>query len=263
MRFSARDHASMFNTLETWRQRAGARLADQLWPPCCVICRRPGLDRLDLCAACHAQLPSLTRKLGPDRYETLCEGCGRAGPGIGGEPCVDCRGRPPLFSRSLSLYRYEYPFDCLLHGVKYGRRREPCRVFGQLLAEAVTGDAERAGRLPECLLPVPSTRRRLHERGFNPAEDIADWCGASLGVPVLARQVRRVEDGGALAGQARAERQLGIRGAFMAGNGVADRHVAIIDDVLTSGATSGELAREVLDSGAREVELWTLARTEA
>ena len=108
---------------------------------------------------------------------------------------------------------------------------------------------------------MPLHASRLRERGFNQAQDIARWCGQVLGIGVQAGWVSRIVDTGALAGLSRMERQHRILGAFRANDALAGRRVAIIDDVLTTGASARELAREIYDSGADSVEVWVLART--
>jgi len=127
------------------------------------------------------------------------------------------------------------------------------------LAQAVLHDTTDV--LPEILLPMPLHPDRLQQRGFNQARDIAMWCGKRLDLPVPASQVSRIVDTGSLAGLNRQERRLRILGAFRACDALAGRRVAIVDDVLTTGASARELAREIYDSGAESVELWVLART--
>ncbi|MEE9321311.1 MAG: hypothetical protein V3U76_12755 [Granulosicoccus sp.] len=147
--------------------------------------------------------------------------------------------------------------------MKYQDQRELSRVLGGVLAAEVMRDLRGRIDLPDIILPVPMYSTRLTERGFNQAADIARWCARELRLPCKARWAKRATDTGSLAGLSRVERQLRIRGAFNVHTAVADQHIAIVDDVLTTGATSGELTRELLDSGAASVQLWVLARTEA
>ena len=102
---------------------------------------------------------------------------------------------------------------------------------------------------------------RLAQRGFNHAADIARFAASRLNLPWSDELAERIEDTGSLAGLSRAEREHRIRGAFAVSDRVADQHIVIVDDVLTTGATSGELARELYDTGAATVELWVVART--
>jgi len=147
--------------------------------------------------------------------------------------------------------------------MKYHDQQALARVLGGLLAIEVMRGLQSRIELPDIIVPVPMHQSRLTERGFNQAADIARWCARDLKLPSKAGWAQRVMNTGSLAGLSRAERQARIRGAFNVHAAVADQHIAIVDDVLTTGATTGELTRELLDSGAASVQLWVLARTEA
>lgn len=165
-----------------------------------------------------------------------------------------------ILTRTVAAYRYEFPIDRLIQQMKYHEKRQIARVLGSLLARAVrrtTSDAQ----LPDMLIPVPLHPRRSLQRGFNQARDIARWCAKDLNNLPVNECVSRIVDTESLAGLTRAERQYRILGAFRATAAVADKHVALVDDVLTTGSTAREMARELYDSGASSVELWVLART--
>ncbi len=155
-------------------------------------------------------------------------------------------------------FRYAHPIDRLVTGLKYGGRVSYGRVLGNLLADEV----QRTGvTLPDGLLPMPMHQSRYKQRGFNQAQELALWCGSRLGVRVQNHWAERHVDTPALAGLSKASRELEIRGAFQADTKVEGQHIAIVDDVLTTGASSTELARELYDTGAKSVSLWVLART--
>jgi ComF family protein len=203
----------------------------------CLLCARLGQPEIDLCQACESLLIK-------DRDDDV----------------VDCReSHTPLFTRTVAAYQYAFPLDNLIKQVKYRRDRQPGRLFGTLLARCIASQAEHA--MPQILIPMPLFPARQIERGFNQAHDIARWCGRKLGIEVNPHLVKRLVDTGSMAGLSRAERQLNILGAFRGSDKLAGKHVAIIDDVLTTGSSSRELAREIYDCGAESVELWTLART--
>ena len=115
---------------------------------------------------------------------------------------------------------------------------------------------DRPAPAPDCLLAVPTHPTRLAARGFDHGADLARWTGRAAGVPGALDAARRIEDTGSLAELSRAERSVRIRGAFRVSEAVHGRRVALVDDVLTTGATAGELARECHDTGAASVELW-------
>ncbi len=235
----------------------------------CAVCGRRGLAGLDLCGGCLSWLPVLVDRARP--RTTPCLGCGEPTGGTGPWPiCRDCASAPPAFARTVAPYRYAWPLDKLVRRWKGDGDRVYGRVFGTLLGRAVASPSAATDapfRRPgdagaELVLAVPSHPRRTAGRGFDHTADLARWTARTVGLPVV-RAARRVEDTGSLAELSRAERALRIRGAFAVDAALAGRRLAIVDDVLTSGATARELARECYDTGAASVELWTLARTPA
>ena len=231
-------------------------------PHRCAVCARAGLDGLDLCVACLSHLPTLVDPARP--ASTPCVRCGDAPCPVGGPPtCAACAAREPAFLRTLAPYRYARPLDALVRRWKHDGDRPLGRVLGTLLGRAAASPSaatDRSAPAPDCLLAVPTHPTRLAARGFDHGADLARWAGRAVGVPVL-DAARRVEDTGSLAELSRAERSVRIRGAFRVSEAVHGRRVAIVDDVLTTGATAGELARECHDTGAASVELWVVART--
>ena len=177
--------------------------------------------------------------------------------------CPRCREESFPWHRIVAPYRYQWPVDRLISALKYHEKRHLTPLFGALLAREVSVTRDQPSRLPSVLLPVPLHPHRWRERGFNQAADIASWCARHLDLQCRPGWARRVEDTGSLASSGRAERELMIRGAFTVDPTVEGRHLAIVDDVMTTGATAAELARECLDSGASSVELWVVARTVA
>ena len=251
-----------YNSRALERRRFGAtvtrfaRLGGRLWPAVCVVCRRTGESGLDLCPACRACLPGLVTAEG-----TLCPHCGEAsGDPLSEGVCARCAARPSPFARLVVPWRYAFPLDRLIRRMKYHDARVLARVFGTLLARE--GYPPEGVPMPELLLGVPSRAERRAE-GFDHAAALARWCARELGVFDASALAVRIVDTGPFAGLSRAARQDRIRGAFRVDERLAGRHVAIVDDVLTSGATAGELARELYDTGVASVELWVLARTPA
>ena len=240
-------------------------LPTSLWPSVCVVCHRRGEPGLDLCRTCRAHLPGpCIRDRRGDVLETLCRHCGRwcAG-GLPEAGCAACAARPSPFARLVAPWRYDFPIDGLIQRMKYRDERVLARVLGTALArEAYREGAAATAGPPECVIGVPSGRAR-RERGFDHAAALARWCARELGLTGESALAERIVDTGRLAGLSRAARHDRIRGAFRADARVRGRRVAIVDDVLTSGATATELARELYDTGAASVELWVLARTPA
>jgi len=109
--------------------------------------------------------------------------------------------------------------------------------------------------------PIDGLLQAWRARGFDHARDLAMGVGHQLGIVCRPDWATRIVNTGSLAAHSRTERQWLIRGAFAVDAAVADQHIAIVDDIFTTGATAGELARELYDTGAASVAVWTLART--
>lgn len=245
---------------------------------CCVLCGAVGRFDRDLCAACENLLIRTLHRNRAGVVSHLCLGCGRphtiqrqygqSSSDVGRNVALlynlasvsnCCKSNQHQFIRIVAPYRYDFPLDMMIRQLKYGQQRNLARVMGSLLAAGVVADGSNG--LPDCLIPMPLHNNRLKSRGFNQAADIARWCGSGLGVKSLPGAVSRVVDTGFMAGMSKVERQLQILGAFRASESLEGMRVAIVDDVLTTGATSRELARELYDRGVDSVELWVLART--
>jgi ComF family protein len=223
-----------------------ARNALELFhPSLCLVCGAPGSAGRDLCADCHADLPWLG---------TACPRCALPLPVA--VPCPACQRRPPPQTASTALFRYAFPVDSLIAGLKYGHHLSHARLLGDLLAE-------RAAALDptDLVLPVPLHPKRLATRGFNQAIELARPVAAALGAPLAIDLARRVRDTPAQTRLSKAERRRNLKGAF-ALTGAVPRRVLIVDDVMTTGSTVAALARVLRRGGAREVRVLAVARAE-
>ncbi|HUS25534.1 MAG TPA: ComF family protein [Candidatus Binatia bacterium] len=219
-------------------------VVDTLLPLRCHLCREASNARV--CPHCESALPWSLR---------ACRAC--AAPLTSGVVCGDCLQHAPAQHAAWTAFTYEAPVAALLVQLKFAGRLAGARVLGELMARRL---AARPEPLPDTLVPVPLHVTRLLGRGYNQALEIARWAGRDLGIPVRAEWARRRR--GTL-GQTRlsaVERRRNLRGAFAADRNVQGRHVAIVDDVITTGATVGALARALRRAGASRVEAWAVAR---
>ncbi len=223
-------------------------LAEFLFPTSCTLCGVRA--HRDVCADCRDDLPWLAN---------LCSRCGRplADACSSNAVCGACIVRPPAFDHAFVAFRYDYPIADLLRALKYRRRLFLARSLGQLLSEYVLS---RHVMLPDLLIPVPLHREREAERGFNQAREIAAVIAADLHVPVLNAAVRRTRATPAQAGLDVRKRRRNVRHAFQLHGPVSCRHVAIIDDVITTGSTVSELTRVIRKAGVARVDVWAVAR---
>lgn len=217
-----------------------------LYPPRCALCGQAGVARRDLCPGCLADLP---------HNPSPCHRCGIP-LSDGARLCGPCNHNPPPFDSSVIPFRYGPPLDYLLQQLKFHQRLHLAPLLGGLLAEAILHQ----GRpLPELILPVPLHPTRLRERGYNQALELARPVARQLALPVdwhgVARQ-RQTQAQTSLQGR---ERRKNLRNAFVVQHELP-RHVALVDDVVTTGATVSELATTLKRSGVERVEIWAIAR---
>lgn len=220
-----------------------SRLVRGALPQCCLLCGVGSPSAL-LCAACEAALPRLPR--------TRCGTC--ALPVTGAAVCGACLNRPPRFDRVSAVFAYRFPLDALVQGLKYGGNLAVAGVLGETLARAI------ASERVDLIVPMPLSVQRLRERGFNQAHEIARSVARATGIPVAAEASRRVIDTAAQAKLPWKERARNVRGAFVCDADLSGRSVAVIDDVMTTGATLDELAKSLKRAGAAEVRGWVVAR---
>jgi len=237
---------------ETGRAHASARIAGRvrtalqaLLPQSCVLCAAASGNAL-VCGACGTGMP---------RLADACPRCALATPG--NVVCGACLATPPPFDATIAAWRYAFPADRLLQAFKYGGRLALAEPLAAALADAVRA---RNPRRPDCLVAMPLAARRQRERGFNHAHEIARRLSASLGIP-LVHDLRRTRDAPPQAGLALRERTRNVRDAFEARRGLTGRTVAIVDDVMTTGATLRAAAIAVRRAGAIGVDAWVVART--
>ena len=223
----------------------GLAAARVLLPQACALCHGPSGAAL-LCVDCIAALPSVG---------VACPVC--ALPGEDAGPCAPCRrhGRP--WHRALAAWLYAFPVDRLVHQLKYGARLAIADALGAGLAAAV----RRSGaRWPEVVVPLPLAPGRQRERGFNQSQLIARTLARDLGRP-LVHGLLRVRDDGPQAAQGGVRRHTRMQGAFVARVALQGLHVAIVDDVMTTGATLAAATQAARDAGATQVDVHVVART--
>ena len=236
----------------TWPVRFSQWLGRALLPPRCLVCEAPGADGHDLCAACRDDLPW---------NRPACPRC--ALPVAAGGRCGRCLRRPPPLDATLAALAYRFPVDHLLPRFKFHGDLAAGRLLGQLLAEAqgvARAGAPAGADGPQALVPVPLHPRRLRERGYDQALELAQGLGRALGLPVQADGLRRVRATAAQSTLGAAARHGNVRGAFVAAPGPWPEWVALLDDVMTTGATLGECARALRRAGVLRVEAWVVAR---
>ena len=212
----------------------------------CLLCGAAGANDLDLCADCAAELP---------RNRSCCARCALplAAPAA---LCGECQQHTPLWDAAWAPFRYGWPLDRLESRYKFGKDLAAGRVLSALWARE-----PRPIELPSLLLTVPLHRSRLRRRGYNQALELARPLAHELGVPLRHDALRRIRHTAAQTELDAVGRRRNVRGAFAVREAVTlPAHVAILDDVMTTGATLAECARVLKRSGVARVDVWALAR---
>jgi len=222
-------------------------VGDAVFPPVCLLCAAAGTKGRDLCGACLLELP---------RNEPACWRCGAPLTALGGEPCGQCQRHAPAFTATVAPYLYRWPMNKLVQTLKFSQGLAEGRLLGVLLAAAVS-----AAEKPDVIVPMPLHPERLRERGFNQAMEIARPVSRSLGIPLSTNILHRVLQTAPQTELKGSARVANVRGAFQATARRTPPRVALIDDVITTGATVDEAARSLRRAGAREVTIWAVART--
>jgi len=222
-----------------------------LLPGCCLLCGKLSDRRQDLCLACRSKLPA---------NDHHCRSCAQPLPlsTTGGSLCGRCQKKRPYYDRCFAPFRYQDELTSLHHNFKFHRKL----AAGRLMAELMCDQLEASSRnYPQLLIPVPLHSRRLRDRGFNQAQEIARILSARLSIPIDTHSLCRTRNTSAQSGLPKKERQRNIRNAFALSEKVTSPHVSIIDDVMTTGFTVNEIAKILRASGVSEIEIWVFART--
>ena len=216
------------------------KLASILFGGSCFLCR--GAARRLLCAACEADLPRLAMP--------LCPRCALPSPGA--LICGRCLSESPAYDATRAALAYDFPADALVHALKFRGELALAPLLAGLLADKL--DGERV----DCVVPVPLSAQRLRSRGYNQAVEIARHLqkhGLELAL------CERTRDAPPQIELPYAERQRNVRGAFRCTRALIGASVAVVDDVMTTGATLHEIARTLKGAGATRVVNWVVART--
>jgi ComF family protein len=221
----------------------------------CILCGHRTTADIALCAECALELPY---------PECACKRCGVE---LGPIPpvhgyCGRCLSEPPSFDHCIAAFRYEFPVRELIAGFKFHAGFAEGRTLARLLAERATQAFETIGK-PQRLLPIPLHASRLRERGFNQSIELARVIGQHCGITVDTSYCRRSRATPTQKGLSAEERATNLRNAFtLHGECVGGtlRHVAIVDDVVTTMTTVDTLARVLRHAGVTRIDVLCLAR---
>ena len=206
-------------------------------------------SHLSICSSCLQELPF--------QSETSCPQCGLVA--AKGEVCGHCLQSAPAFDITYGLFAYQYPISTLLQKYKYGKQLDIATTLGKLISKRAPSPSV---ALPDVLIPMPLHPRRLQERGFNQAVEIARVVAHELHIPLDVHACKRVKFSASQVTLPLKERVRNMRNAFTCDRPLDNLKVALLDDVMTTGASLNALASAVKKAGASHVECWVIARTQ-
>lgn len=232
-------------------------------PPQCLLCdSKHTLLNSPLCSYCHEQLPwnldnciSCALPLAPT---TLI-----LAPNAQANPqtyiCAYCQKRPFSFEQTRCLWRYEHPVDWLISRMKYQQDLSATKLLCSLFAQHFTAQLPSQNR-PDVITAVPQHWRRQLSRGIHQADLLGREISRQSGISFL-RLSKKKRHTATQQGLTRRQREHNLQGAFSVTATVKGLRIALVDDVMTTGATAEELSRCFLASGALAIDVYCLART--
>ena len=243
---ATRNHPAWRSGIKSVRATALA-LLEWVAPPCCLLCRLEVEYRHGLCQGCWAKLPV---------NEIHCECC--ALPMAHESLCGHCQRCPPVFDSVIAPLCYQDPIDQMLCALKYHQQLSFARTAAGLITDTVRESGEPR---PDLLVGVPMTHRAVRKRGLNQAVFLARLIGRQLGIPVKSTLIKKLRETDRQSTLNASKRQRNLKGAFHCKGSLEDKHIALVDDILTTGATANEISKVLKAAGANRVDIWVCART--
>lgn len=232
---------------------------DAIWPPRCVLCGQPNdaaIPSDNLCTGCSAELPTVGAG---------CAQCANPLPAAV-QRCGECLRRQPAFDAAVAALVYRAPVDRLIQRFKFQRDLAAGRSLAACMASRLATEDHRSDDAatvprPQLLVPVPLHWRRQARRGFNQAERLALDVATRIGGPPVHSLLRRTRATATQSALVAGRRGANVRGAFRCRTMPTGlRHVALVDDVMTTGTTLDECARTLKHAGIERVDVWVAAR---
>mgnify|MGYP000111261826 CR=1 FL=1 len=220
-----------------------------LLPPTCILCGNAGFDYQDICQGCFNDL---------NRNIHCCYRCAESfeTANIAPQLCGHCISLTPAFDETYAPFNYQSSIRHLITTLKFNRQYKNARLLAMLLANHLKKTAE----MPEVIIPVPLHKQRYQQRGFNQTFEIAKTLSTQLHIPVNTKSCIRHRDTPHQIALPAKQRHKNIKNAFKIRQPIKAQHVAILDDVMTTGSTVNELARVLKKSGVSRVDIWVCAR---
>lgn len=215
----------------------------------CLLCLAATENNYLLCSGCENDLPV---------NQPHCIVCASPLAADFALVCAQCQQTPPQYQTSFIPYLYASPLKELISDFKFHRNLSAAPVLAHIFSQSIL---LRKSKLPECIIPMPLHKQRLRSRGFNQALELSRIIAQQLRIPVDYSLCQRTKSTPYQSGLSAKERKENLKNAFILSRPHLYKHVAIFDDVVTTGTSVNELAKELRKSGVKIIEVWALART--
>tara|TARA_R110001592_G_scaffold291131_2_gene560441 strand:- start:46231 stop:47022 length:792 start_codon:yes stop_codon:yes gene_type:complete len=232
----------------------------------CYLCDETTKEHAYFCDDCDLDLPKLTTKCSncclPVSLETKDAFTGKL-------LCGECISSPPSFSQTVCIFEYQFPINQIIKRIKYSSQRYWIRPLSHLLIVEVIDAYQHTNHLawPDMLIPIPIHKSKTKVRGYNQAELIAQRLAKKLHIPLAKKILIKTKSTETQVQLNKLERMKNLQGSlsistkYFNSNSLKDKHIALIDDVMTTKATCELASRLLLEAGATQVDVWCLART--
>ncbi|MCW9013411.1 MAG: ComF family protein [Gammaproteobacteria bacterium] len=222
----------------------------QLYPATCVLCGASGKAGQDLCVDCAGDLIVNI---------SACVRCALPIPVYNEQRiCGTCLQKPPQYDAAWSAFLYAQPLEWMIHQLKFNTRLAYARLLSAQMLSVLPDISER----PDCFIPVPLHSKRMKQRGFNQALELLRPIAKQLDIPVDSHSCSRQKSTAKQTGLNSSDRRKNIKNAFQFKNTGQYKYIVLFDDVVTTGSTVNELAREIRRHGIERVDVWSLARAD-
>ncbi|KAF3981478.1 MAG: ComF family protein [Methylococcales symbiont of Hymedesmia sp. n. MRB-2018] len=224
-------------------------IQDYLLPPTCILCGNKGFESQDICKPCFISLK---------KNFHCCYRCAEIfeTANVKSLLCGRCINQTPAFDETYAPFIYQDALRHLISTLKFKQQYKNARLLGFLLADYLQKTAE----LPELIIPVPLHKQRFRERGFNQSVEIAKSVSKHLKIPIDTQSCIRTRNTQHQIALPAKQRRSNMKNAFKVNQIIKAQHIAIIDDVMTTGSTVNDLAKTLKKSGVDRVDIWVCAR---
>ena len=214
----------------------------------CMFCGNSANSKMALCVNCHESLPWIMH---------ACKGC--ATPLLGEDIfCGICIKIPYGLSEICALFEYRQPIKYFISSLKFNHKLIYAKFFSKCFIESISKSKQ--VDLPQAIIPMPLHNKRIQHRGFNQAIEISRPIAKYFNIPLLRRCIIRTRHVLPQSDLSKKQRILSVKNIFSVAESKDYKHVAIVDDVMTTGSSVRSLIGTLKKSGIERIDLWVVAR---